>query len=99
VLSLVEITAFRLERKSCKGFFFNKLSNNESTQIITGHVIYNPAFTYKFQLKTTNVCHSNFEPLCCVIKSFIVNTLDLVMKFESWVWNYGSKMAKNIMKI
>ena len=24
-----------------------------STQIITGHVIYNPAYTYKFQLKTT----------------------------------------------
>ena len=29
------------------------ISTNESTQIITGHVIYNPAFTYKFQLKTT----------------------------------------------
>ena len=26
---------------------------NESTQFITGHVIYNPAYTYKFQLKTT----------------------------------------------
>ena len=23
-------------------------------KIITGHVIYNPAYTYKFQLKTTN---------------------------------------------
>ena len=34
LLSLVEITAFRLERKSCKEFFFiNKFSNNESTQI------------------------------------------------------------------
>ena len=28
------------------------ISTNESTQIITGHVIYNPAYTYKFQLKT-----------------------------------------------
>ena len=27
---------------------------NESTQFITGHVIYNPAYNYKFQLKTTN---------------------------------------------
>ena len=26
---------------------------NESTQSITGHVIYNPIYTYKFQLKTT----------------------------------------------
>ena len=29
------------------------ISTNESTQFITGHVIYNPAYTYKFQLKTT----------------------------------------------
>ena len=29
------------------------ISTNESTQIITGHVFYNPAYTYKFQLKTT----------------------------------------------
>ena len=31
------------------------ISTNESTRIITGHVIYNPAYTYKFQLKTTIV--------------------------------------------
>ena len=30
------------------------ISTNESTQFLTGHVIYNPAYTYKFQLKTTN---------------------------------------------
>ena len=29
------------------------ISTNESTLSITGHVIYNPAYTYKFQLKTT----------------------------------------------
>ena len=31
------------------------ISPNESTRITTGHVIYNPAYTYKFQLKTTLV--------------------------------------------
>ena len=31
------------------------ISTNESTRIITGHVIYNPAYTYKFQLKPTQV--------------------------------------------
>ena len=57
---MVEITAFRLESKSCKGFFLeDKLSTNESTQIITGHVIYNPAYTYKFQLKTTLIDTQN----------------------------------------
>ena len=29
------------------------ISTNESTEFITGLVIYNPAYTYKFQLKTT----------------------------------------------
>ena len=43
---MVEFTAFRLERKSCKGF-------------LTGHVIYNPAYTYKFQLKTTQAKYMN----------------------------------------
>ena len=28
------------------------ISTNESTRIITGHVIYNRAYTYKFQQKT-----------------------------------------------
>ena len=31
------------------------ISTNESIRMITGHVIYNPAYTYKFQLKTTLV--------------------------------------------
>ena len=30
-------------------------------EIITGHVIYNPAFTYKFQLKTTIHCTKGFS--------------------------------------
>ena len=29
------------------------ISTNESTRIVTGHVIYTPAYMYKFQLKTT----------------------------------------------
>ena len=29
------------------------ISTNESTEFTTGHVIYNPAYTYKLQLKTT----------------------------------------------
>ena len=59
MLSLVEITEFRLESKSCKVFFLNKFSTNESTQIITGHVIYNPAYAYKFQLKSTYLASDN----------------------------------------
>ena len=48
LLSLVEITAFRLESKAYKGFSFKN-------EFSTCHVIYNTAYTYKFQLKTTNV--------------------------------------------
>ena len=35
------------------------ISTNESTESITGHVIYNPAYTYKFQLKTTQENNSD----------------------------------------
>ena len=41
--------------------FFNELSTNESTQITTGHVIYNLAYTYKFQLKTTIISYKNLQ--------------------------------------
>ena len=33
------------------------ISTNDISRIITGHVIYNPAYTYKFQMKTTNVSY------------------------------------------
>ena len=34
---------------------------------ITGHVIYNPAYTYKFQLKTFLVCMGN--SMACVART------------------------------
>jgi hypothetical protein len=43
-------------KKSLTGFALQSefvISTNESTEFITGHVIHNPAYTYKFQLKTT----------------------------------------------
>ena len=43
------------------------ISTNESTQYITGHVIYNLAYTYKFQLKTTQDQNSNVP---CVMNHF-----------------------------
>ena len=36
---------------------------NRRTRFITGHVIYNPAYTYKFQLKTTLVFYLQPIPL------------------------------------
>ena len=41
-------TRFALQSECC-------ISTNESIRIITGRVIYNPAYTCKFQLKTTIV--------------------------------------------
>ena len=41
------------------------ISTNESTRILTSHVIYNPAYPYKFQLKTTYVqVEVKILPLC-----------------------------------
>ena len=34
---------------------------NKSTQITTGHVIYNPAYTYKFQLKTDSTAQVQLD--------------------------------------
>jgi hypothetical protein len=39
------------------------ISTNESAEFITGHVIYNLAYTYKFILKTTRLLDF-FLPLC-----------------------------------
>ena len=86
VLSMVEITAFRLESKSCKGFFLNKFSTNESTQIITGHVLFNLAYTYKFQLKTT---------LIIKIKNFIQRKK---RKPETTTSNYLFRKKSNELK-
>ena len=38
-----------------KDFFKINFPPMSELEIITGHVIYNPAYTYKFQLKTTYV--------------------------------------------
>ena len=39
------------------------ISTNESTEFIPGHVIYNQAYAYKFQLKTTIIhCIENWKP-------------------------------------
>jgi hypothetical protein len=46
----------------------NKFSTNESTRIITGHVIYNPAYTYKFHLKT--IMEVTFEQIEWIKKAF-----------------------------
>ena len=35
-------------------------------EFITGHVLYNPTYTYKFQLKTTNM----YEYLIAISKHF-----------------------------
>ena len=39
------------------------ISTNESTRFITGHVIYNLAYAYKFQQKTTVVRFKTFSVL------------------------------------
>ena len=62
-MALVEITVFRLESKCCKGFFFIKINCPpvRALKFITGHVIYNLAYIYKFQLKTTTVMQTELK--------------------------------------
>ena len=56
VLSLVEITAFRLERKSCKGFFWKiNFPQIRALKFLTVHVIFDLCYNQIYQLKTTVV--------------------------------------------
>ena len=53
-LSLVEITEFRLESKSCKGFFLQiNFPPMRALEFITGHVIFKLRYNQICQLKTT----------------------------------------------
>ena len=54
MLSLVETLFF--QKNPLQDFFSSlnaMISTNESTEFLAGHVIYNLAYTYKFQLKIT----------------------------------------------
>ena len=53
-----------------KYFFLNKFSTSESTRITPGHVIYKPAYTYKLQLKTTQVFLNLFRYLQIISEFF-----------------------------
>ena len=64
-----------------------KNSTNESTQFITGYMIYNLAYTYKFQLKTALVKRPLFNMVhmahqfCTKTIQIKSNGIYLVMKF------------------
>ena len=65
-LSLVEITEFRLESKSCRGFFFtNKISTPpmRALESITGHVM--------FKLRYNQI--NNNENHLCSLVPFLEN--------------------------
>ena len=59
MLSLVENLFLKNPLQDLLSSLNAVISTNENTWIITGHVIYNPAYTYKFQLKTTGMCYSH----------------------------------------
>ena len=55
MLSLVENSFKKNALQDLLSSLNAEISTNESTRIITGHVIYNPAYIYKFQLKPTKL--------------------------------------------
>ena len=67
--------------QSFRGFAYNMnavISTSESTEFITGHVIYNLAYTYKFQLKTTIIC---FSAVCPIWKGIDFSHFSLYLFF------------------
>ena len=49
-------------------------------EIITGHVIYNPTYTYKFQLKTTEVSESELTEAFAQLVQTSKSLIDPVVK-------------------
>ena len=56
-------------------------------EFLTGHVIYNPAYTYKFQLKTTKAGNlifrktaMNFNPPMCKAAKFCIAEVEEIVE-------------------
>ena len=82
MLSLLENLFYKNPLQGLLSSLNAVISTNESTLIITGHVIYNPAYTYKFQLKTSIESHlkaSEYPRNILKDFSFIWN---IVLKFQ-----------------
>ena len=80
-LSLVEITAFRLENKSCKGLFLQiNFPPKRALKFITGHVIFKLHYNQIYQLTTThNTCLN-----ACKINASVVN--EIYLYFLTFFW-------------
>ena len=78
------------------------ISTNESTKFITGHLIYNPAYTYKFQLKTTQVILPMVALAAVAIKILVKSGKD--MRREMWgvsvqqITNKPQKKPENLVE-
>ena len=54
---MVEITAFRLESESCKGFFLQiNFPPMRALEFIRDHVTFKLAYDFSYHMKTPNVC-------------------------------------------
>ena len=67
MLSLIEITAFRLERKSCKGFFLQiKFPPMRALEFIRDHVTFKLPYDFSYHMKTPHenlkVAHNRPKP-------------------------------------
>ena len=69
-------------------FFFK--STNASTRIVTGHVIYNPTYTYKFQLKTTQLPPKIYSDLW---QRPSLNVLTSIMGTILWILIIGQALT------
>ena len=67
---MVEITAFILESKSCKGFFFLQMNfpPMRALQFITDHVIFKLCFNQIYQMKNPQQAQINQNLRFCLIK-------------------------------
>ena len=69
-----------MEAENPIGLVLNQFPPLRALEIITGHVIYNPAYSYKFQLKTTEVSESELTEAFAQLVQTSKSLIDPVVK-------------------
>ena len=70
----------------------NAITSMRALEFITGHVIYNPAYTYKFQLKTTQNSIERNKP-SRMGYLYLIGNLCRKSSIDWWVNNWVRKLA------
>ena len=93
-LSLVEITAFRLNSKSCKGFFFDiNFPQMRDIEFLTGHV------TFKLRYNKSSNWNPPMKSFCDVYIIFCKSKQAFILSFNLFLCKTMYLISENKIKL